>query len=76
MLKGYYIDKGEENKKEVTSHDVFIYLGENQGYAPQGQHVNIHDEGYVKECKRISKEEYLKISGHLYTPQEYLDKIK
>lgn len=65
------------------SHTVFVTLGEGyfstahdgehyiQTYSPMGQHGEATYD-YVKECKEITKEEYIRLSEGLYTPEEYI----
>jgi hypothetical protein len=75
---GYFIDRLEEGQ-EVSSYTIFVAIEERElkkkgnilYYCPIGQ----HSEGaweYLKECTPITKERYLEISGHLYTPEDYL----
>lgn len=60
-------------------HQVFVYIDEawdSQGkyktcYAPIGQHGAI-DPSYLDDCCEITREEYIKESQGLYTPEEYL----
>jgi len=54
-----------------SASDVFVYLGGTDCYCPIGQHSNLSLE-YLKDCKEITKAEYIKASDGLYTPKEYL----
>lgn len=40
-------------------------------YAPIGQHSDLDPE-YLKNCLEITKEEYIKASGDVFTPYQYL----
>lgn len=72
---GYFAPKGEER----TPINIFVVLNEYHDinkkylvcYAPIGQHGALDPE-YLKACERITKEEYLKASKGIYTPEEYL----
>jgi len=74
---GYFIcklDKGEE----VNPSNIFVAINEiadSRGnitcYTPIGQHGAL-SRNYLTECQRITKEEYIKISKGIYTPEEYL----
>ena len=59
--------------------DVFVFIpdkwnkaGDYTCYCPIGQHGPCSLEYVKKDCKRISKAVYMKVSEGLYTPQEYL----
>lgn len=72
---GYFIDRLEEGE-EVSSYNVFVaidegYRGKLTYYCPIGQHSEGVRE-YIDDCTPITKEEYLRVSGHLYTPKDYL----
>jgi hypothetical protein len=78
-VMGYYMDRLEEDgsrPKDVGAGDVFVALYDDENgyycYAPIGQHGDL-DYDYLEECEEITVEEYNKISGHLYTPKEYLE---
>lgn len=74
-ILGYYVaNDGEKDQAK----DVFVAIDERWShlsdmtvYAPIGQHGG-GDKRYLDICTKITKEEYLKASGHLYTPVEYL----
>lgn len=68
MKYAYYKTK----YKRLDPRDVFVYLGNLECYCPIGQHSEIDLVCLLKECKEITKEQYLKTSGGLYTPEEYL----
>lgn len=57
--------------KRLSAGDVFVYLGGTGLYCPIGQHSNLSLD-YLKDCKEITKEDYLKASEGIYTPKEYL----
>lgn len=74
---GFYVDKGG-NKNNPQ--DVFVAIDE-QGtndpnsvmlYCPIGQHHS-GSRDYLKECKKINKEQYLKASQGYFTPSDYLE---
>jgi hypothetical protein len=72
---GYFIDRLDEGE-EVNSATVFVAIDEGRFdnltyYCPIGQHSEGARE-YLEDCTPITKEEYLKVSGHLYTPKDYL----
>ena len=79
-MKKYTFHIDREEPKEPTS--VFVADWDSIGacaegrimvYAPIGQHTEA-DIDYVKnDCKEITKEEYMKISEGIYTPEEYLN---
>lgn len=72
---GYYIDKGGS----LSPGEVFIAINrfwDWQGkyitaYCPIWQHGPL-DKGYLKECYKITKEQYIQASKGFYTPKEYL----
>jgi hypothetical protein len=57
--------------KRLSPKDIFVYLGGKDYYCPIGQHGQLSLE-YLKDCKEITKEIYIKVSGHLYTPKTYI----
>ena len=61
----YYI-RGKKDPK-----NIFVYLGGTGCYCPIGQHGELSLD-YLAECKEISRDEYMKIAGWLYTPEDYL----
>lgn len=67
---GYFTDR-----KEISLQSVFIAIDGNEKrltiYSPTEQHSE-GDRDYVKECKEITKEEYLSVSKDFYTPIDYL----
>jgi hypothetical protein len=71
---GYYVDRDGD---ETSSSDIFVAIDENlpnnnyNYYCPIGQHQQ-GDKEYLKDCKQISKEHYMAVSSHLYTPKDYL----
>lgn len=72
-IMGYYQDKHDE--LDVTE-SVFVAIekarnGRVEIYAPIGQHSEA-DEDYVKDCKKITKEQYKAASKSYYTPEDYL----
>jgi len=75
MVLGYYADN-HVTLETADSATIFVAIDEGQHstityYTPVGQ----HSEGarmYLEECTPITKEEYLSISKHIYTPAEYL----
>lgn len=72
---GYYIDADADNDN-IRVMDVFVALHDEENgyyyYAPVGQHGFGLDYEYIEECEEITLERYLEISGHLYTPKDYL----
>ena len=64
----YYKTKGEE----LNPKDIFVYLGGIDLYCPIGQHSQLSMEYLKEDCEEITKEEYIKTSGNLYTPKEYI----
>ncbi|AYP68178.1 hypothetical protein PQE75_gp046 [Bacillus phage vB_BcoS-136] len=72
-IVGYYVD---EYGDKTCAKDVFVCIrisddGGFEYYCPVGQHGE-GMTGYLKYCKEITKEEYLKASMGLYTPSDYL----
>jgi hypothetical protein len=72
---GYFIDRLDEGE-EVNSATVCVAIDEGRPnnytyYCPIGQHSE-GDKEYIQDCTPITKEQYLAISGHLYTPKDYL----
>jgi hypothetical protein len=71
---GYYGDPLSEGE-ERSSYNVFVLLFDEYSgyycYCPIGQHSTF-DYDYLEECEEISREDYIRISGHLYTPEGYL----
>lgn len=57
--------------KRLAPNDIFVYLGDTDCYCPIGQHGTLSLE-YLKDCKEITKEQYIKTSEGLYTPEDYL----
>lgn len=75
MILGYYID-ARIAKEEITPATIFVAIDEGHHdnltyYAPIGQHSE-GDREYIEECTTITKERYIEISKHLYTPKAYL----
>lgn len=73
---GYFVDPDGDMK---SAYDVFVAIDEGHPenltyYCPIGQHSE-GDREYIGDCMEITKEEYLKASGHLYTPKDYLSNI-
>jgi hypothetical protein len=72
-ITGYYVDRdGDEN----SPYNVFVAIDEGVPnnltyYCPIGQHQQ-GDKEYLGDCKEITKEHYLRVSSHLYTPADYL----
>jgi hypothetical protein len=69
-ILGFYQDKDEE----LSPSTIFVAIqsdGELSCYSPVGQHSKL-DAGYMKECKKISKEKYLDVSRGFYTPADYI----
>jgi hypothetical protein len=58
--------------KRLSANDVFVYLGGNELYCPIGQHSTLSLDYLNNDCKEITKEEYLKASEGIYTPEEYI----
>ena len=76
MIK-FYNDKDkplEANYVFLVDHDSGS--GCNPGmlmsYCPIGQHSEASVD-YINSCKKISKAQYIKTSGGLYTPPDYLE---
>lgn len=73
VVLGYFVDyNGDEN----TTSNLFVAIDEGHVnnltyYCPIGQHSQ-GDREYIEECKEITKEHYLQVTGHLYTPKVYL----
>ncbi|MFQ3543600.1 hypothetical protein Q7A53_05895 [Halobacillus rhizosphaerae] len=72
---GYFVHKDD---KELNSYSVMVIINEKwshtkelTGYCPQESHFGT-DREYLKECRKISKDDYLKASKLFYTPAEYL----
>jgi hypothetical protein len=67
---GYFTDG-----KTINLQSVFIAIDDNERrltiYSPTEQHSE-GDRDYVKECRKITKEEYLNVSKNFYTPSDYL----
>lgn len=72
---GYFVDvNGDKTKAEnvfVAIDDIANSRGDLTVYCPIGQHSSASLD-YIKECKEITKEEYLEASKIFYTPKEYL----
>lgn len=75
-LQGFYELTGEPYKDDVTGKkQVILVLPNGEGYSPNGHEGELTEE-YLKEiCTKISKEEYIKRTEHLYTPDGYLEKL-
>lgn len=75
-ILGYFVHK--DDLKDVSAYTVMVVIddklrnGRLTCYCPIGQHSEI-DRGFLKECHSISKETYLRVSSHLYTPEDYLE---
>lgn len=70
---GYYQDTrdGIEGAESVFVAIERVSNGRVSIYAPIGQHSEA-DEGYIKECREITKGQYKEISKLFYTPVDYL----
>ena len=69
-ILGYFVDAGEA----PTANTVFVAIkseGEYMAYCPIGQHSKL-DKGYLQNCEKIRKDQYMIYSNGLYTPREYL----
>lgn len=76
-ILGYYLDKNTK-EEDARPEDVFIAfkipvnnIGDFEIYCPATQHGSA-DKEYIKRCKPITVEDYIKYSKGLYTPNEYL----
>lgn len=72
----YYIDKGHKPHAGTvfvvdTDSGDSCNDGMLMSYCPIGQHSEDSID-YIKSCKEISKDEYIKYSNGLYTPEDYL----
>lgn len=56
----------------LVDHDEVYRNGNLLSYAPMGQHSEVSQK-YLDHCTPITKEEYVRISQALYTPEEYLN---
>lgn len=69
---GYFIDVEDE----LNAYNVIVVVDEGHErltcYTPIGGHTEMCRGYFEHECREITKEEYLKVSGHLYTPEDYL----
>lgn len=70
-ILGYFVHKDDDKLNPLTAMVVIDADNKLYGYCPKEQHFDL-DRGYLNECMRITKEEYLKASKGLYTPLEYL----
>ncbi len=52
--------------------EVASGYGYKSSYAPIGQHGPVDPRFVEESCQEITKEEYMKVLGGLYTPKEYL----
>jgi len=71
---GYFVDSGEVKSAStvfVAINEAFTNEGHITAYTPIGQHSALSMD-YLKDCTRITKEEYLEYSHGIYTPEEYL----
>ena len=71
---GYFVDENEKPNAGtvfVAINEVWNLDGDLTAYCPIGQHGAASRE-YIKECKEITLDEYLKHSKGIYTPEEYL----
>jgi hypothetical protein len=72
-VEGFFLDKDADPSTPAAA-DVYVALQEGmewQAYSPVGQHSKV-EAAYVLECKRITKEQYVRYSAGLWTPDEYL----
>lgn len=71
-ILGYFIDKEDE----MLASTVMVVIDEGYKrltyYTPIGQHSEMDRDYFKEQCKKITKEEYLKASKGIYTPPEYL----
>lgn len=69
---GYFVHKDD---KELNSYTVLVVVDEGYKkltcFCPQEGHSEM-DRGYFKECRRITKEEYLEASKLFCTPSDYI----
>jgi len=71
---GYFVDKNEEKTPStifVAINEISDTKGNITSYCPIGQHSSLSKK-YLKECVKISKNEYIDCSKGIYTPEEYL----
>jgi hypothetical protein len=76
---GYYSDKDADKDKPLSPDSVFVAIDEPwdytgkyiTAYCPIGQHGAL-DRDYLKECSKITREQYIQASKGFYTPEEYL----
>jgi len=75
MVLGYYKDANVP-EETIPASAIFVAIDEGQYdkltyYSPIGQHSE-GDREYLNMCTPITKEGYMSISKHIYTPAEYL----
>lgn len=72
---GFFVHENDLKKNELTGLTVMVVLDDGAerltGYCPAEQHFDL-DRGYFKECKPVTKEQYMNASS-LYTPSRYLE---
>jgi len=56
----------------LAPNDIFVYLGNDEYYCPIGQHGTLSFDYLDNDCKEITKEQYIKTSEGIYTPEKYL----
>ncbi len=57
---------------KLSPSDVFVYLGNKDYYCPIGQHGTLSLDYLRNNCKEITKEQYIKTSEGIYTPNDYI----
>lgn len=71
-ILGFYVHNDD---KEVNALTAMIIIDSNEEkltcYTPKEQHAEITWE-YLKECRAISKEQYIEAARNFHTPAEYL----
>lgn len=73
IVVGYFVDY---NGDETMASNNFVAIDEGYKdklsyYCPIGQHSH-GDRDYIKECKEITKEQYMETTRHFWTPTDYL----
>jgi hypothetical protein len=69
---GYYLDRDGDITNPAHIFVAIQTPEEYSSYSPIGQHSQLKDIGYLNECTEITRDKYLEVSSHLYTPREYL----
>lgn len=70
-ILGYFLERGETDLRPNT---VFVGIysdGEYLAYSPTEQHCKA-DRGYIRRCKRITREEFKQAARGFYVPADYL----